>query len=1106
MHVGSTTAGGTGGSSSDGMVGRTPARGPKGLRTRTGAVIAGLLALVLGAGVAAAVEPITGRSLGEVLAVEPEPEPSASATSAPADCDQPAADLPAAWERAKVCGHEIESLADEDRSEYLTTYGTPEGLVREVTSIAAIRSRAADGSWTDIDTSVVPGDDGRLEVTAPGLAGISFADPSAPDADPDAPLAVLTRDGHELVFDVPFELTEPVVTGDRVTYAGILGDPGISLTVRPNGDGTGIREVITVDDAESAANPGLKELDFRVEVSSGLRLSAEAGGYVAVDESGEQVFRAPQPVGWTGAGHEPGVAEPAGASSSTSKNSLVEKTSRKGAKEKNADPKAEYVANGPGRFDAIFDLDTDVQLGDPAGAQGKGRGAQAATVRVAPDQEVLTDPDTVYPIALDPSTDGSLNEFTAVKSAWPTSTSGYGFEDTTDGTHGIGLCNAGDPYGWECMGTTSLHRIMYEFDGLTKVRDLDAVDVQSAEFNVYGTHSYNCEPHAVAAYQMSGGISTATNWGNMPSWLDGNRQDSVNIAHRLGMEGCSRKNVGFNVTEAMKDVAGSNLSLVTFGLKVNEASMAYWKRYAGRQVEYGGVWSSRPAELSVVYNRPPNVASGLETRTYDPSKDWGCKASEWAPWLPAHRPVLRAKASDPDGQDVRVRFLIQRVSDQVTKWEAWTSSQTSGRVHSARPADTSTLVDGVEYRWRAQVKDAAGRSGSVSRWCYFYGDTGRPNTPKIYKVDDPAEWWEAVYPDCSAGATGCQETGGVGKTGRFRIVTNGSNDVDRFEFSWRTETYSEERTPASDGRATFTYTPDKPGPVTVYARSVDHAGNVSERASYKIDVAYPLADGMWQMDEGQGTKAYDSSVSALSGGAAHPLTLSSTGVTWLEGPHTEFDSRDGDTALRFAGAGSAVADGPVVGTRDSFVVSAFAMPSDLDGASAPGVTQVAVAQEGAVGSGFMLGIRECTMAAGMCWNFSMYNADGAGAVRAVSNVPVEQGRWAHLLAEHDAAARTIRLWVCPVGMAHDPEPGNPVATDAVPFTSTWSSVSPFVVGRGRWGSANFGHWWGRVDSVRVWDGEVVAEAKIRRLCQGAGGDDFVGDVAVDPTNNIELDE
>ncbi|MBE1875347.1 LamG domain-containing protein [Myceligenerans pegani] len=1038
------------------------------LRKRPGALVAGLLALALGAGAAAAVEPLTGKSLGQVLAAD------ADGAAADVPCDEPAPDLPAAWERAKACGHEIESLAD--RTEYTTTYGTVDELVREEISAAAVRSRTADGGWRAIDTSIVPGDDGRLEVAAPGLAEISFADPGATGADPGAPLAVLERDGHELEFDVPFGLAPPVVEGDRVTYPALFGDPGIELTVMPNGDGTGIREVITVDDAESAANPGLAELDFRVEVSGGLRLAAAGGGFVAEDEAGAQVFRAPQPTGWTAEGHEPAqVAGMTAASGSTASSGVAPGD----------------VVDGPGSYGAVFEMDTDVRVDDA----DRGR---SATVSVRPDQAVLTDPDTVYPLALDPSVSGSLNEFTAVKSYWPTSTSGYGFGDTSDGTHGIGLCDAADPYGYECMGATSKHRIMYEFNGLEKVKNAAAGDVSSASFEVYGTHSYNCTAHTVAAYRLgASAVSSSTSWDNMNPWLTENRQDGVGIAHKLGECG-GRKWVGFNVTEALDTVASADWSSITLGLKVDESSMEYWKRYAGRRMEYGGTWYDRPARLSVTYNRAPYAPTGRQTRSVVPVQNWGCRPSSDAVRMPTRHPQLKAKASDPDWQSLRVQFLIQRVSNQTTVWTAWTSAQASGLVHTARPSSGNALTEGVTYRWRAKAKDSAGRTGPVTGWCYFTPDLTKPNPPSIEAATDRGA--EANYPDCSTGSATCAEAGGVGQTGDFRFGLNGSTDVATFQWSWDSEEFDKAHAPWSSNTYVTSYTPQAPGPHTLYARSVDRAGNVSDVASYKIDVAYPLANGYWKMDDGPGsTTVQDWSQLQV----PNPLTLHGSGVSWTNGPHELFDSRDGDRALVFDGTdGRAVANGQVVETAESFVVSAFVwLDADVSQSA------VAVSQDGSRTSAFKLGYRTDCGGGADCWDFWVHDADvdAATAAHAVSSANPVLREWTHLVGAYDAAG-TVNIWVCEAGTPGDPKAGEPVHDQANVGFTPFHSTGNFAVGRSLRAGVHRDPFNGYVDEVRVWDGTVIAEAKIRRLCQGAGGDDFAGDVALDPTEQIDIDE
>jgi hypothetical protein len=323
--------------------------------------------------------------------------------------------------------------------------------------------------------------------------------------------------------------------------------------------------------------------------------------------------------------------------------------------------------------------------------------------------------------------------------------------------------------------------------------------------------------------------------------------------------------------------------------------------------------------------------------------------------------------------------------------------------------------------------------------------------------------------------------------------------VATFQWSWDNQSFGKSHAPWSSGTYVTSYTPQKPGPHTVYARSVDRAGNVSNVASYKIDVAYPLADGYWKMDEGSGTTVQDWALAKV----AHPLTLSSSGVSWTDGPHELFDSREGDRALRFAGTGGrATADGPVVTTNDSFVVSAF-VRLDADVSE----TAVAVSQDGNRTSAFKLGYRPDCGGGKDCWDFWVLGADtdSPTSAHAISRVKPVFQEWVHLVGAYDAAG-TAHIWVCEAGTPNDPEAGDPVH-DKVNVTFTpFNSLGNFVVGRSLHRGVHRDPFKGAVDDVRVWDGEVIAPAKIRRLCQGAGGDDFAGDVALDPTEQIDVDE
>jgi hypothetical protein len=118
-----------------------------------------------------------------------------------------------------------------------------------------------------------------------------------------------------------------------------------------------------------------------------------------------------------------------------------------------------------------------------------------------------------------------------------------------------------------------------------------------------------------------------------------------------------------------------------------------------------------------------------------------------------------------------------------------------------------------------------------------------------------------------------------------------------------------------------------------------------------------------------------------------------------------------------------------------------------------------------------------------------------------SPVKVKLGEWTHLTAEVDQNTQKLRLWVCDVGTPDKPAAGEPVLATAVGQDKPWQTDGPVAVGRGQVAGAKADWWDGRIDNVRLFKGEVVAAAKIRRMCQGAEANDFVAgsEDPLDPT-------
>jgi hypothetical protein len=160
-----------------------------------------------------------------------------------------AADVTAAVKAAKQSGERVEALSE--RTEYSQVFAEPSGsLTYEATAVPQ-RVRKTDGSWTDIDTDLVPDGD-TLRPTAT-LADVRFSTGGT------GPLVTWRRNGKDLTVSWPLgALPRPSVTEDSATYSSVL--PDVDLIVRATR--TGFTHVLVVKTITAAANPAVRELRF----------------------------------------------------------------------------------------------------------------------------------------------------------------------------------------------------------------------------------------------------------------------------------------------------------------------------------------------------------------------------------------------------------------------------------------------------------------------------------------------------------------------------------------------------------------------------------------------------------------------------------------------------------------------------------------------------------------------------------------------------------------------------------------------------------------------------------------------------------------------------
>ncbi len=964
----------------------------------------------------------------------------------------------AAADAAVRCGEDVEVLSA--RTPWENSFARPDGSVRY--TVGAIPSQTdVNGEWEPIDTTV-------SEIPEPVVLGLPGAGKPGPD-------------GASLARGAAAEAVPPGVAGMLPVTA-----PTFPIWVNPGGEaGEGLPIGVIARDAS------WMKLWFPLPLGA----SQVDGRFVTYDLGpGARLVVA---ILSDGAGFRPIVELDSPAAAEWFRLALVEARSAQGLPGEGFEiPYAVEASENltlRGIGDAGFELVTaeeevlfwsppSVMWDSAAGPTDEDRREFPATgdralvmpvrvdestdmpsVVVSPDDDMLTSSDTAWPVRIDPTTGARTpaewvqlrtGGFTAPKYKWTDTAARNGESMGRCLTSWRASCNA-----------NFTARLVWEFGGLgSLMTPLVGADIISATFTADPTDRGNCTSSRTDAHVTSDIVSTNPSWSSI----------SFNTlqSHLTAPQGdhCSDGGVrrAWSVKAAAVNAANANLGTISIGLKANnETNSNGYKTYRA------------DARLEIVYNRAPGKPASLKLA----SPDRACVAGAGRPVIATTTPTLSTVVTDPDGGNVQAHFQITAPGSGTEVWTSGTlAAKTSGSTFTAA-VTAGKLVHGQSYRYRATATDGTAWSGWGETDCEFTVDVEAPVAPAVAPVTTGVA---AVY---ESG----RERGGVGLGGSFQLNRGASADVVQFAYSFNSTALDMQAVPDAAGLATIAFSPTAPGPTTLRVRTADAAGNLSPILTYTFTVAHLEADAVWMLDEGTGTTAADTS----GRGEAKSLTVS--GATWLAGPHEEFGSRAGDKALRFDGVNDAATSAAIVDTRTSFVVSAYVW---LDAAKIGTGTFTAVSQDGLKQSGFALSYQQsCPDVTGGCWAFGMANTDAAPAATvARSAVPVVGDRWVHLVGAHDATTKTVSLWVCEIGTPQNPGVGNPVKKSESRTATPWAAPGAFVLGRGLVDGAATQWWPGRIDNVRVFDGQIAAEAKIRRLCQGAEARDFsTGLDALDPT-------
>lgn len=644
------------------------------------------------------------------------------------------------------------------------------------------------------------------------------------------------------------------------------------------------------------------------------------------------------------------------------------------------------------------------QMWDATGRPAKmGVELTGTTISVLPDQAFLVSSETKFPVSIDPSYNwpGNKNHHVVLQELFPDARN----YDRTDGQ--LGDLKAG----WH---SSTGYSISY---AEMNTGPMAGKKIHSAKFATKVIHSANCDLVEPTALWHMGGIGPDTTWRNgAPAWIS--KLTTINTKNNA--EYCpSDGQAEFDVTGLVQNHADNAHQQVTLGLFSNSDAKndKAWRRFDLNPV------------LRVVYNSYPNRARDL-------SIDRGlypCGIGEKKQYVPTRTPRLRGQASDPDGGVLAGHFMLHKGprgnSVPIAYYDV--VDVPSGSYAEAPLTSDVIKEDGV-YHWLMNTSDGELTSGWEDN-CEFVVDTVKPVVPQVSSTEYPAS----------------VPGGGAGVTGTFELdsVKSANGDVVKFIYSFTSdggESLNKEMPVGADGKATIRWTPSTATSETLFVKTVDRAGNLSDVKRYNFVVlpgGPPAAH--WALD---GTLTDTNGGNVLTPGGNPNLTAAG----YLA------------KAAGLNGAQDYLSGGVVVDTSTNFTLSAWAKMDSRDASRA-----VLSTVDGSTLSSSLYydqGNRR--------WAFGMTAKNNRADLKMVySQREAEAGVWTHLAGTYEALTKTLALHV------------DGKKQGEVTGLEGWQA-SQLLVGRQRWNGQDGSGFVGSIDELKVYR-RNVNDSEVKELARQA---------------------
>lgn len=535
-----------------------------------------------------------------------------------------------------------------------------------------------------------------------------------------AALVTIGNRGAQLSMDWPGRLPKPQLRSDTATYADVL--PGVDLQLRA--EPSGFSEVLVVKNRAAALQPALRRLRFPVQ-TDGLTVSVKPDGTtVATDRKGQVVFTAGRATMWDA-----------------------------------GTPAARRHAQLPVAM-------------------------SSGALTVVPDQQLLTDPATSFPVSIDPSWAAFVgNMWTHVDKSHPSQS--YWNYDRAEGAK-VGQAWGADP---------DTYRSLFQLStaGIAGAKVIDA------KFSITLDHTPTGTPTPVDLWHTSS-ISRANEvtWDNTAnSWLEklATASGSAWTGHQpdLAMGFASQQ-----LKDLVQGIADRREQTITLGLRApSETTESQWKKF-----------HAETAAIVVTYNNAPRMPIRVN---FTSPKSCGTAA---APTLiNTTSPQFSAVASDPDGDNLTNRLEIFRASDGVSEYVQDSPLTGSGAAFGWSAVPAGELTDGATYYFTARSDDKVANDGidfgPASAPCYFRIDSEAPGEPVASSTD---------FPNGLPGLP-AREVGLI-----HLRPAEGDTDVAQYRYGFSSSRMTLLINARSDGTADLPLTVPS-GVRSLWVRAVDRAGN-----------------------------------------------------------------------------------------------------------------------------------------------------------------------------------------------------------------------------------------------------------------------------------------